>query len=119
MMCQRIGLIPISTIGLGFRSVSSRKRVPRPPQRITTFIATPQPVAARVRGVLTGLSRDVQLVAPRGRAVHSGPSAAARLRLVDREAPLARGSAQAAQDLAAIPRARSGRGVEPRRHVAE
>jgi hypothetical protein len=36
MMCQRIGRVPISTIGFGRYSVSSRSRVPWPPQRITT-----------------------------------------------------------------------------------
>ena len=36
-MCQRIGRPPISTIGLGRNSVSSRMRVPWPPQSITTF----------------------------------------------------------------------------------
>src|SRR4051812_26369341 len=36
MMCHRIGFSPISTSGLGTRSVSSRRRVPRPPARITT-----------------------------------------------------------------------------------
>src|SRR5215210_4879716 len=36
MMCQRIGWGPISTIGLGRYSVSSRSRVPLPPQRMTT-----------------------------------------------------------------------------------
>src|SRR5215472_15842941 len=39
MMCQRTGRPPISTIGLGRNSVSSRRRVPRPPHRITTFTA--------------------------------------------------------------------------------
>src|SRR5690348_10502041 len=34
MMCQRMGFPPISTIGLGRSSVSSSRRVPRPPQRI-------------------------------------------------------------------------------------
>src|SRR5262245_35295730 len=38
MMCQRIGLPPISTMGLGRVSVSSVKRVPRPPARMTTFM---------------------------------------------------------------------------------
>src|SRR6187200_1075941 len=38
MMCQRIGRSPTGTIGLGRNSVSSRRRVPRPPQKITTFI---------------------------------------------------------------------------------
>src|SRR4051794_2057419 len=36
MMCQRIGWGPISTMGFGRYSVSSRSRVPLPPQRITT-----------------------------------------------------------------------------------
>src|SRR5260370_24229172 len=38
MMCQRIGRPPISTMGLGRNSVSSRRRVPNPRQRTTTFI---------------------------------------------------------------------------------
>src|SRR5262249_48027306 len=37
MMCQRIGRLPISTIGLGLISVSSASRVPKPPASITTF----------------------------------------------------------------------------------
>ena len=40
MMCQRIGLPPISTIGLGFTCVSSLMREPNPPARMTTFIAS-------------------------------------------------------------------------------
>ncbi len=36
-MCQMIGMPPISIIGFGLVSVSSAKRVPRPPARITTF----------------------------------------------------------------------------------
>src|SRR4030095_4970167 len=38
MMCQRIGLPPISTIGFGRMCDSSLILVPRPPARITTFI---------------------------------------------------------------------------------
>src|SRR5216117_2860164 len=41
MMCQRIGLPPISIIGLGLRWDSSLIRVPRPPARITAFILSP------------------------------------------------------------------------------
>src|SRR5664280_600396 len=37
MMCHRIGRSPISTMGLGLEAVSSDRRVPRPPARITTF----------------------------------------------------------------------------------
>ena len=39
MMCQRIGLPPISTIGFGRRLVSSLMRVPRPPARMTAFMS--------------------------------------------------------------------------------
>src|SRR5579871_728525 len=38
MMCQRMGRLPIGAIGLGMTSLTSRKRVPRPPHRIATFI---------------------------------------------------------------------------------
>ena len=38
MMCQMIGLPPISTIGFGRTPVSSLSRVPKPPARITAFI---------------------------------------------------------------------------------
>src|SRR4051794_8369172 len=37
MMCHKMGRPPTSTIGFGRNSVSSRRRVPRPPHRITTF----------------------------------------------------------------------------------
>src|SRR3954451_18807401 len=43
MMCQRIGFPPMSTIGFGRNSGSSRRRVPSPPQRMTTFT---RPVSA-------------------------------------------------------------------------
>src|SRR6187399_3231783 len=36
MMCQTIGRPPISTSALGLTSVCSDRRVPAPPQRITT-----------------------------------------------------------------------------------
>src|SRR5215831_17457522 len=36
-MCHKSGSPPISIIGLGLISVSSARRVPRPPARITTF----------------------------------------------------------------------------------
>src|SRR5437763_16543386 len=38
MMCQRIGRPPTSTLGLGLSVVSSDRRVPRPPARITVFM---------------------------------------------------------------------------------
>src|SRR5262249_40394255 len=39
MMCHRMGRPPISTSGLGRRSVSSARRLPRPPAKIPTFMA--------------------------------------------------------------------------------
>ena len=39
MMCHRIGCSPIGIIGLGFRQLSSLMRVPKPPAKITIFIA--------------------------------------------------------------------------------
>ena len=38
MMCQRIGLPPISIMGLGLRCDSSLIRVPKPPAKIIAFI---------------------------------------------------------------------------------
>src|SRR6266511_4093988 len=37
MMCQRMGLPPISIIGFGLRSVSSLRREPKPPASMTAF----------------------------------------------------------------------------------
>jgi hypothetical protein len=37
MMCHRIGLPPISTMGFGLTEVSSEIRVPSPPARMTAF----------------------------------------------------------------------------------
>src|SRR5215471_14680402 len=42
MMCQRIGLPPISIIGFGFTVVSSAMRVPAPPASNTAFIHSPK-----------------------------------------------------------------------------
>jgi len=41
MMCQRMGCLPTSTIGLGRYSVSSLILTPIPPARMTTFIKIP------------------------------------------------------------------------------
>ena len=38
---KQLGISPISTMGFGFNSVCSFSRVPKPPQRITTFIRAP------------------------------------------------------------------------------
>src|SRR5262245_38792085 len=40
MMCHRIGLPPISTMGLGRKAVSSDRRVPNPPAKMTAFIGS-------------------------------------------------------------------------------
>ena len=37
MICHKIGLLPISTIGLGLKSVSYDSLVPRPPANIIVF----------------------------------------------------------------------------------
>ena len=56
IMCQIIGLPPTSTIGFGLNSVSSRKRVPRPPASKTAFTFPP------IFGVVTGYPSFVYLM---------------------------------------------------------
>src|SRR5271166_3097142 len=52
MICHRMGRPPISTMGLGRYSVSSRKRVPSPPQSITTFTKFSwQPLSADCKNI--------------------------------------------------------------------
>src|SRR5712664_451924 len=57
MMCQRIGLLPISIIGFGLRPLSSLMRLPIPPARITAFMACP-PRDERRRGGMERLPPD-------------------------------------------------------------
>jgi hypothetical protein len=52
MICQRMGLLPISIIGFGFRWLSSEIRVPSPPAKMTTFIGILFFLAANQRFVL-------------------------------------------------------------------
>lgn len=66
-MCQSIGFPPISTIGLGLRSVSSERRLPLPPARITTFKPLPNDslhttilVRCQIHAGTTGSSRRRQ-----------------------------------------------------------
>jgi len=54
MMCHKIGFPPISTSGLGRNSVSSRRRVPIPPHRITTCSGLE----------LLGIARSLPLIDP-------------------------------------------------------
>ncbi len=42
MMCHRIGMPPISTIGFGLIAVSSPNRLPRPPAKTTVCIVAPR-----------------------------------------------------------------------------
>ena len=60
MMCQRIGLLPISIIGFGRTAVSSLMRVPAPPARITAFtggedtdVGRSRPASGTVAGLLS------------------------------------------------------------------
>src|SRR5262245_3096414 len=50
MMCHKIGLPPISTIGFGLRWDSSDMRVPIPPARITAFICCAPRFLPKSRG---------------------------------------------------------------------
>src|SRR6266849_2036188 len=59
MMCHSTGFVPILTIGLGLNSVSSRRRVPKPPHRITTFILLASPGPGKT--LLRNLSRNQRL----------------------------------------------------------
>src|SRR5580692_4588939 len=52
-MCHRIGMPPMSTIGLGRTVVSSLSRVPRPPARITAF--TDERTSSRFGGTNEGV----------------------------------------------------------------
>src|SRR5260370_23605515 len=54
MMCHRFVFPPISTIGLGRTVVSSAKRVPKPPARITVFISS---LSTRFKPILRNISR--------------------------------------------------------------
>src|SRR5712664_1526820 len=56
MRCHRIGRYPTGTIGFGIDSEYSRSLIPRPPQKITTFMPSPSPRANRGQRT-TGLSR--------------------------------------------------------------
>jgi hypothetical protein len=38
MMCHKIGMPPMVTIGFGFTPVSSLRRVPNPPAKMTAFM---------------------------------------------------------------------------------
>src|SRR5688572_13179254 len=48
IMCQSIGLPPISMSGFGFETVSSLIRLPIPPAKMTAFTCHPPKVAAEI-----------------------------------------------------------------------
>ena len=84
--CQRIGRPPISTSGFGIVWVSSRSRVPRPPQRMTTGSSIGR--NATERGASTGVqvawlrssSRPLGRGTRAARGPASGPCGARRRR---------------------------------------
>ncbi len=82
-MCHKIGIPPISTIGLGRTWVSSDNRVPNPPAKITAFTArqanvrrsTLSPPMAARRALITGITGQdgsylAELLLDRGYEVH-------------------------------------------------
>src|SRR3954451_9424687 len=77
MMCQRIGLPPISIIGFGLTGVSSLRREPRTPARITAFTSGRVVCAANVArsALITGITGQdgsflAELLLDRGYEVH-------------------------------------------------
>src|SRR5262245_33911211 len=69
MMCQRIGLSPISTIGFGRTVVSSDSRVPNPPARMTALMAASHTSPApRVPGDWLLEGHELSLYGPMRRA---------------------------------------------------
>src|SRR5712671_5168344 len=83
MMCQMIGLPPISTMGLGRRCDSSLIRVPMPPARMTVFIAellqlgvpeiSPERISSRDQRRAVDRPGNVQLgIVPANRALVLG-----------------------------------------------
>src|SRR6218665_3473930 len=71
MMCHRMGIPPISTIGFGRTAVSSPMRVPRPPARITVCIVPPRhafrpmtkPLSPVRNGLVAALARHAPIIA--------------------------------------------------------
>src|SRR5215467_10637610 len=68
IMCQRIGLPPISTMGFGLTCVSSLKREPKPPARITAFIESLSSLGNATWGIglLTPRAAGVREAVPEG-----------------------------------------------------
>ncbi len=87
MMCQSIGLPPISTIGFGRVVVSSLRREPKPPAKITAFtilqltLAWPAPhtLALRESPTATRACRRGCACVVRYTASHPSPADPARL----------------------------------------
>src|SRR5215469_7367483 len=84
MMCQRIGLPPISIIGFGLRCDSSEIRVPRPPASMTAFIIV-LTMTRRTRD-----ANDQRKTGPSARALrrsHREDGTAIRVRTETRDLP--------------------------------
>src|SRR4051812_6788850 len=92
MMCQRSGRPPTSTIGFGLNSVSSRRRVPKPPHRITTFIrANCSTSKSRCARALAAVPLDRRSEAVLERRLGLEPELLRRARYVEASARLAVG----------------------------
>src|SRR5260370_4414257 len=107
MMCQRIGLLPISIIGFGLRPLSQLMRVSIPPARIAAFMACP-PRDERPCALLMGHGSGALLWLPYG--VHwalRGSSLSSLRGRRDGEAP-----SKAAHTLSGLPMRRPTNGAK-------
>src|SRR2546428_5171506 len=72
MRCQRIGRYPTGTIGFGIDSEYSRSLIPRPPQKITTFIRSPSLCSDRRQSRRRGPRRGRTGARPRQKVLEPG-----------------------------------------------
>src|SRR3954463_16770515 len=94
--CQTIGRAPISTMGLGMSCVRSCRRVPRPPQRMTTG-------GSNSRGMMsTALDLPHMLDVRAVPGVVAGPRREPRIEDL-RELGLARRTQRERQDVGVVP----------------
>src|SRR5947209_3775330 len=98
MICQSMGRPPISTIGLGRTAVSSSRREPRPPARITAFIVPTRSLSRRRAGA-DGLPRHGLEVAHPALGLAERMGADARAHALPQVAPALAIGGQAHGDL--------------------